>query len=43
VPMTSLAPVLTIIISLCLYGVIPHAVLVAGMTLATLAIYLLAE
>ncbi len=43
VPMTSLAPVLTIIISLAIYGVIPHLILIAGMILAAIAIYLLAE
>ncbi len=43
VPMTSLAPVLTTIISLVLYGVMPHPVIIAGMVLATVAIYLLAE
>jgi drug/metabolite transporter (DMT)-like permease len=43
VPMTALAPVLTIIISLALYRVIPHPVIVAGMVFATLAIYLMAE
>ena len=43
VPMTSLAPVLTIIISLAIYGVLPHPVLIAGMVFATIAIYLLAE
>lgn len=43
VPMTSLAPVLTIVISLAIYGAIPHPVLIAGMIFATMAIYLLAE
>jgi drug/metabolite transporter (DMT)-like permease len=43
VPMTSLAPVLTTIISLALYGVMPHPIIIAGMVLATIAIYLLAE
>ncbi len=43
VPMTSLAPVLTIIISLALYQVLPHPIIIAGMVLATIAIYLLAE
>ncbi|MCX6623867.1 MAG: DMT family transporter, partial [Acidobacteria bacterium] len=43
VPMTSLAPVLTIILSLMLYQTIPGAVLVAGMVLASIAIYLMAE
>jgi len=43
VPMTSLAPVLTIIISLIIYGVFPHQVLMAGMVLAGTAIYLMAE
>ena len=43
VPMTALAPVLTVIISLILYHVIPHAITTAGMVFATIAIYLLAE
>jgi drug/metabolite transporter (DMT)-like permease len=43
VPMTSLAPVLTIIISLIIYSVIPHLVLVTGMVFASIAIYLMAE
>jgi drug/metabolite transporter (DMT)-like permease len=42
VPLTSLAPVLTIILSLVIYGVIPHPILIAGMAVASLAIYLLA-
>ncbi len=42
-PMTALAPVLTIILSLLMYRVVPGGVLVAGMVLATVAIYLLAE
>ncbi|HWQ54893.1 MAG TPA: DMT family transporter [Bryobacteraceae bacterium] len=42
-PMTALAPVLTIILSLILYQVVPHGVLVAGMVLASVAIYLMAE
>lgn len=43
VPMTSLAPVLTIILSLILYQRVPDVVLVAGMVLASIAIYLMAE
>jgi drug/metabolite transporter (DMT)-like permease len=43
VPMTSLAPVLTILLSLAIYRVIPNPVLVAGMVLACIAIYLMAE
>jgi uncharacterized membrane protein len=43
VPMTSLAPVLTTIISLALYSVMPHPIIITGMVLATVAIYLLAE
>jgi uncharacterized membrane protein len=43
VPMTSLAPVLTTIISLVLYSVMPHPIIISGMVLATGAIYLLAE
>ena len=43
VPMTSLAPVLTIVLSLAIYHVVPHPVLVVGMVLACIAIYLMAE
>ncbi len=43
VPMTALAPVLTILLSLALYKVVPHPVLIAGIVLASIAIYLLAE
>jgi drug/metabolite transporter (DMT)-like permease len=42
VPLTSLAPVLTILLSLAIYGVIPHPVLIAGMVAASLAIFLMA-
>jgi len=41
VPMTSLAPVITIILSLVIYGVIPHVIVATGLVLASLAIYLL--
>ena len=43
VPMTSLAPVITIVLSLALYRVIPGPMLVAGMIIACVAIYLMAE
>jgi drug/metabolite transporter (DMT)-like permease len=43
VPMTSLAPVLTILISLCIYQVIPHSLIISGMLFASIAIYLMAE
>lgn len=43
VPMTSLAPMLTILISLVLYQVVPGPVLLSGMGLAVIAIVLLAE
>lgn len=43
VPMTSLAPVLTIILSLLIYHVIPNGVLVTGMAAAVAAMYLMAE
>jgi drug/metabolite transporter (DMT)-like permease len=42
-PMTSMAPVLTIIISLLLYHTLPGPVLVVGMVLASISIYLMAE
>ncbi|HPE86868.1 MAG: DMT family transporter [Bacteroidales bacterium] len=43
VPMTSLAPVITIILSLIIYAVFPGPVMIAGMVLAVIAIYLFAE
>ena len=43
VPITALAPVLTIIISLLLYSVVPHGVVLFGMVLAVGAMYILAE
>jgi drug/metabolite transporter (DMT)-like permease len=43
VPMTALAPVLTIILSLIIYRVVPNPVLIAGMVIASIAIYLMAE
>jgi drug/metabolite transporter (DMT)-like permease len=42
-PMTAMAPVLTIVISLLWYHAIPGAVLVEGMVLAVISIYLMAE
>ena len=41
VPMTSLAPVITIVLSLCIHAVLPHWVLLFGMLVASYAIYLL--
>jgi len=43
VPMMALAPVVTVIISLILYSVIPHPVILTGMALAFIAIYLMSE
>jgi drug/metabolite transporter (DMT)-like permease len=43
VPMTSLAPVITVILSLLLYHLIPHPVVIAGLVLASIAILLMAE
>lgn len=44
VPMTAVAPVLiTIVLSLVLYQVVPHSIVTAGMLVATVAIYLMAE
>ena len=43
VPLTALAPVITIVISLVLYAVIPHYITVAGMVLAVTAMYIMAE
>lgn len=43
VPMTALAPMLTVIISLIIYQVIPHPFVVIGMVLAAIAMLLMAE
>ncbi len=43
VPMTALAPVITIVLSLGLYARIPSGAQLAGMCLATTAIYLMAD
>jgi len=43
VPMTALAPVLTVILSLVMYRVVPHPMVVTGMLLASVSIYLMAE
>lgn len=42
-PATALAPVITIILSLVLYAVFPHPVVIAGLVLAVVAIFLLAD
>jgi hypothetical protein len=41
--MMSLAPVVTVILSLILYAVIPHPIIMGGMVVAFISIYLLAE
>jgi uncharacterized membrane protein len=41
-PMTSLYPIITIFLSLCIFAVIPGPVIIAGIVLALVAIYLLA-
>lgn len=41
VPMTSLAPVITVLLSLILYQVIPHWVVASGLVTASISIYLL--
>jgi drug/metabolite transporter (DMT)-like permease len=43
VPMTGLAPVLTVILSLIIYGVVPGGILLTGLILASIAIVLLSE
>lgn len=43
VPTTALAPVITIILSLIIYGVFPHYIIIIGLVLAVIAIFLLAE
>jgi drug/metabolite transporter (DMT)-like permease len=42
-PMTALAPLLTIILSMAIHRVVPNAVLITGMSVAALSIYLMAE
>lgn len=42
-PVTAMAPVITIIISLLIYGVFPHTIIITGLCLAVLAIYLMAK
>jgi len=41
VPMTGLSPMITVVLSLILYGVVPGPVLTVGMVLAMIGIYLL--
>ncbi len=43
VPMMSLAPVITVILSLLIYRVIPQPIIIAGMVVAFISIYLLSE
>jgi drug/metabolite transporter (DMT)-like permease len=43
VPLMSLAPVVTVVLSLIIYSVIPHPVIICGMVVALVAIYLMAE
>lgn len=43
VPMTGLAPVITVVLSLIIYGVVPGGILLTGLIIASVAIVLLAE
>jgi drug/metabolite transporter (DMT)-like permease len=43
VPMTGLAPVITVILSLIVYGVVPGGILLTGLIMASVAIVLLSE
>jgi drug/metabolite transporter (DMT)-like permease len=43
VPMTGLAPVITVILSLIFYGVVPGGILLTGLIIASVAIVLLSE
>jgi uncharacterized membrane protein len=43
VPLTGLAPVITVVLSLIIYGVIPGGILLTGLIIASIAIVLLAE
>ena len=42
-PMTSLSPMITVVLSLVLYAVIPNPAMIVGFVLATIAIYLFAK
>ena len=43
VPMTGLAPVITVVLSLIVYGIVPGGVLLTGLIIASVAIVLLSE
>jgi len=43
VPMMSLAPVVTVVLSLTIYSLIPHPVIIGGIVLALVSLYLLSE
>jgi uncharacterized membrane protein len=43
VPMTGLSPLITIILSLVIYGIFPNPVLITGMVLAMIGIVLLSD
>ena len=43
VPMTGLAPVITVVLSLIVYGVVPGGILLTGLIIASVAIVLLSE
>ena len=43
VPLTGLSPVITILISLLIYSVVPNPVTLLGLVIAVLAIYLITE
>lgn len=43
VPLTGLAPVITVVLSLIVYGVVPGGILLTGLIIASIAIFLLSE
>lgn len=43
VPLTGLSPVITIIVSLVIYAVFPHPVIICGLILAVIAMFLLSD
>jgi drug/metabolite transporter (DMT)-like permease len=43
VPMMSLAPVVTVVLSLIIYSVIPHAVTMVGIVMALVSVFLMSE
>lgn len=43
IPVTGLSPVITIVLSLMIYSIFPHPLIIAGLIIAVIAIFLLSE